>query len=126
MVRLLLVAIVLIAAGVYFQQTRHNAPDAVTQAQAAPTQQQAVQPPPGVVPVTTADQIYLGSYMQRVGSNNRAYREGLTTQKLSLPSGAVVEVQIQKTNAGYCPRRRETLYNTTVSVPTQLMTVQGK
>jgi hypothetical protein len=122
MVRLFLIGVLLLGLG-FLVHSKGPSPaaSAVAGAQAV---QQAPQPP-AIDPatsyqITQNDYAYLNNYIKRV-AESRAYREGTSQQKVQLPSGVVVEMDVQKTKAGYCPRRREMLYSTSVSTKKPLI-----
>ena len=84
-------------------------PAAAKQAVAQPQQQQSQA-------MSAADQAYLVSSMQRAGTNYRAWREGVMVQNISLPSGKAMKMTVTKTKTGWCPKRRENLYQMGVTV----------
>ena len=92
--------------GMTFSSAR---PAAATQAVAQPQPQQSQA-------MSTADQAYLTGVMQRAGTNYRSWKEGVTVQNISLPSGKAMKMTVTKTKTGWCPIRRENLYHMGVSV----------
>ncbi len=76
----------------------------------------AVQPAQQNSGMTPADQQYLTTTMQNAGTHYRNWREGVTVQNLRLPSGKPMKMTITKTKTGWCPVRRENLYNMSVQV----------
>lgn len=110
--KIVIIMLIALALGGYYRysgMTFSSAkPAAAKQAVAAQPQQSQV--------MSAADQAYLSSAMQRAGTNYRAWREGVTVQNISLPSGKAMKMSVTKTKTGWCPKRRENLYHMSVSV----------
>lgn len=110
--KIVIVMLIALALGGYYRysgMTFSSAKPAAAKQAVAPPQQQSQG-------ISTADQAYLASTMQWAGTNYRSWREGVTVQNISLPSGKAMKMTITKTKTGWCPKRRENLYQIGVSV----------
>jgi Flp pilus assembly protein CpaB len=111
--KIVIVMLIALALGGYYRysgMTFSSAKPAAAKQAVAPPQQQQSQV------MGSADQAYLVNAMQRAGNNYRSWKEGVTVQNISLPSGKAMKMTVTKTKTGWCPKRRENLYHIGVSV----------
>lgn len=110
--KIVMVMLIALALGGYYRYSGMT----FSSAKPAVAKQVAVPPPQQSQVMGAADQAYLTSAMQSAGTNYRAWREGVTVQNLRLPSGKAMKMTVTKTKTGWCPKRRENLYQMGVTV----------
>jgi hypothetical protein len=109
--KVIFLMVLMLAAGGYYRYSGMSLPSTKPAAAKAA----AVQPQQSQM-MSAADQSYLTRTMQNAGTNYRAWREGVTVQNISLPSGKAMKMTVTKTKTGWCPKRRENLYHMSVGV----------